>query len=45
MHIISDTQLIIEKDFEITWHIVKYAFIAKEYKSGLEDRKVYIIIQ
>jgi len=44
LHICSDNQLIIEKDSEITWNMVKDAFTAKEYNAGIEYIEVYIVI-
>lgn len=43
LHMRSDNQLIIEKDSEITWNMVKDDFIAKEYKAGIDYIEAYIV--
>lgn len=43
--IILDTQLLIERDLDITLHIVKYEFMMTTYKEYLEAKQVYINVQ
>lgn len=42
--ILSDTQLFIEKDLDITWDKVKDTFTTTNFKVDMEDRKAYINI-
>lgn len=42
---LSDTQLFMEKDSDVTWNTVKDAFSKTSYKVYLEDKQVYINVQ
>lgn len=42
--ILPNTHLFIEKGSDITWHVVKYEFIATEIKENIEDIQVYVNI-
>lgn len=41
----ADTQLLIEKESDMTWQKVNEAFSARSFKENLEDRQVYINVQ
>lgn len=45
LQIFKDTQLFKEKEFDITWHKLYEALPARNFKSYLKDRQVYINVQ
>lgn len=45
MSVLSDTQLFIERDLDITWHTVKAIYTTSNIKVDLADMKVCINVE